>query len=120
MAGMDMVKLIDRQCCTLPLQSCDRFDASQSPPTIRSATQEADRDRAKRYLCRFYRRAVLRDSFDVAVIGAAATAEHGEMREVAAEAGVLPTEFCRIAGIEIGCRVEFGMAAPGSIGANAA
>src|SRR5689334_13929183 len=62
----------------------------------------------------------MRDRLDMAEIGAAAAAEHVELREATAEIGVLPTELEWAAGIEIARRIDFRMAAGRGVGADAA
>jgi hypothetical protein len=60
------------------------------------------------------------DLLHMPVIGAAAAAEHIEVVVPLNETAVLAPEFDGIACVQIGRRIEFGVAAPRSIGADAA
>jgi hypothetical protein len=57
------------------------------------------------------RQAGERNLLDVAVVGAAAAAEDGEVPELPAQRAIAPSEIGRIAGIEIGRGVKVRMAA---------
>src|SRR5262249_54067444 len=52
-----------------------------------------------------------RDLLDIPVVGAAAAAEHAEVPKLAAQRAIAPAEIGRIANVEIGCRIELGVAA---------
>ena len=56
----------------------------------------------------------------MAVIGAAAAAQHVDLRMGLHEVAVLPAELDRIAGVEIGGVVQLLVAAPRGVGAQAA
>ena len=60
------------------------------------------------------------DRLDVAVVGAAAAAEHVDLRVLLQQLAVFPAELDRIAGVELGRRVELRVAAPRGVGAEAA
>src|SRR5262245_22797979 len=52
-----------------------------------------------------------RNRLDMAVVGAAAAAEHAEVAELPAQRAIALPEIGRIAGVEIRCRIKFGVAA---------
>src|SRR5688572_30672398 len=60
------------------------------------------------------------DLLDVAVVGAAAAAQHSESRKLAAQRLVTAAEIDRVADVEIGRGIELGMTAHRRIGAKPA
>ena len=63
---------------------------------------------------------VFRDPLHVAVVGAAAAADHGQPGQNGLEGTVLTAQLDGIAGVEIGRLVELGVAARRCVGAQAA
>ena len=57
------------------------------------------------------------DLLHMAVIGATTTTHHVEVGQVLFELGVLPAQFSRVAAIEFGSFVQFGVAFGRGIGA---